>query len=173
MPVDVCTETVIERGCDEVAAYAGDPSRAWLVQCGRHVCIAFDVNETLLDLRALDEPFGRVFGDESLRAQWFAQMLQLSFVGTIINQYVDFTTAQHAALEEICIRTAANASMTKPLKHLRMTKTPFPQDPQDPRKGRVNRRLAWPDTRSSIGYFSRRRQHFVVPVRGTSRLKLL
>ena len=66
--------------------------------------IAFDVNETLLDLRALDEPFGRVFGDESLRAQWFAQMLQLSFVGTIINQYVDFTTAQHAALEMLAAR---------------------------------------------------------------------
>jgi len=43
--------------------------------------IAFDVNETLLDLRDLDGPFEEVLGDRSLRGQWFAQMLQLSFVG--------------------------------------------------------------------------------------------
>ena len=34
--------------------------------------IAFDVNETLLDLRALD----RLFGDAARRRQWFGQMLQ-------------------------------------------------------------------------------------------------
>jgi 2-haloacid dehalogenase len=43
--------------------------------------IAFDVNETLLDLRALDDPFERVFGTAALRPQWFAPMLQLAFVG--------------------------------------------------------------------------------------------
>ena len=59
--------------------------------------IAFDVNETLLDLSALDEPFQQAFGDPALRAQWFAQMLQLSFVGGLTGQYVDFTSAQHAA----------------------------------------------------------------------------
>ena len=36
--------------------------------------IAFDVNETPLDLRALDPPFADVFGDPALRPQWFAQM---------------------------------------------------------------------------------------------------
>jgi 2-haloacid dehalogenase len=60
--------------------------------------LAFDVNETLLDLRPLDARFERHLGDGSLRGQWFAQMLQLSFVGAITDQYVDFTTAQHAAL---------------------------------------------------------------------------
>jgi 2-haloacid dehalogenase len=60
--------------------------------------LAFDVNETLLDLAALDEPFERVFGDAALRATWFAQMLQLAFVGGLTGDYVDFTTAQRAAL---------------------------------------------------------------------------
>ena len=56
--------------------------------------IAFDVNETLLDLRALD----RLFGDAARRRQWFGQMLQLAFVGVITDRYVDFSTAQRAAL---------------------------------------------------------------------------
>ena len=60
--------------------------------------IAFDVNETLLDLGALDEPFERAFGSAALRAQWFGQMLQLSFVGGLTGRYVDFPAAQHAAL---------------------------------------------------------------------------
>jgi 2-haloacid dehalogenase len=37
--------------------------------------LAFDVNETLLDLSALDELFEEALGDAALRAQWFAQML--------------------------------------------------------------------------------------------------
>lgn len=60
--------------------------------------IAFDVNETLLDLGALDPAFEQLFGSAALRAQWFAQMLQLSFVGGLSGRYVDFSTAQHAAL---------------------------------------------------------------------------
>src|SRR5215218_51899 len=63
--------------------------------------IAFDVNETLLDLRPLDPVFEGLFGDASLRAQWFAQMLQVAFVGAITNRYVDFTTAQRAALDMV------------------------------------------------------------------------
>ena len=59
--------------------------------------IAFDVNETLLDLRALDG----LFGDAARRRQWFGQMLQLAFVGVITDRYVDFSTAQRAALEMI------------------------------------------------------------------------
>jgi 2-haloacid dehalogenase len=60
--------------------------------------IAFDVNETLLDLAPLDPLFEDAFGDASLRRQWFAQMLQFAFVGGLTDRYVDFTTAQHAAL---------------------------------------------------------------------------
>ncbi len=66
--------------------------------------VAFDVNETLLDLRDLDASFERIFGDASVRAQWFAQMLQLAFVGGLTRDYVDFRTAQRAALEMLASR---------------------------------------------------------------------
>ena len=56
--------------------------------------IAFDVNETLLDLGVLDE----LLGGAEARARWFGQMLQIAFVGAITDRYVDFTTAQRAAL---------------------------------------------------------------------------
>ena len=75
--------------------------------------IAFDVNETLLDLSALDEPFREVFGDAALRPQWFAQMLQLSFVGGLTGEYVDFTSAQHAALRMMAERTGTALSETQ------------------------------------------------------------
>lgn len=66
--------------------------------------IAFDVNETLLDLRPLDAVFEELLGDASLRGQWFAQMLQVAFVGAITDRYVDFTTAQRAALDMVAQR---------------------------------------------------------------------
>ncbi len=70
--------------------------------------LAFDVNETLLDLRALDTHFAEVFDDASLRPAWFQTMLQLSFVGGLTSRYVDFTTAQHAALRMIAQRVRHN-----------------------------------------------------------------
>src|SRR5258705_12959454 len=60
--------------------------------------LAFDVNETLLDLGAPDAPFEAQLGNAALRPQWFAEMLQLAFVGGLTGEYVDFTTAQQAAL---------------------------------------------------------------------------
>jgi len=67
--------------------------------------LAFDVNETLLDLRALDPLFERAFGERALRGQWFAQMLQLAFVGGLTGRYVDFAQAQAAALTMLARRT--------------------------------------------------------------------
>jgi 2-haloacid dehalogenase len=69
--------------------------------------IAFDVNETLLDLGVLDPLFERAFGSAALRAQWFAQILQLSFVGGLTGRYVDFTSAQRAALAMLAESTGA------------------------------------------------------------------
>jgi 2-haloacid dehalogenase len=68
--------------------------------------LAFDVNETLLDLKGLDHHFTEVFGDASLRPAWFQTMLQLSFVGGLTGHYVNFTAAQHAALEMLSRRAA-------------------------------------------------------------------
>jgi 2-haloacid dehalogenase len=66
--------------------------------------VAFDVNETLLDLRTLDPAFEELLGNSALRGQWFAQMLQLSFVGGLTGNYVDFRQAQEAALRMIAER---------------------------------------------------------------------
>jgi len=66
--------------------------------------LAFDVNETLLDLRALDPPFAAAFGDAALRPQWFALMLQVAFVGGLTGSYIDFTTAQRGALAMLAAR---------------------------------------------------------------------
>ncbi|MEV4622466.1 haloacid dehalogenase type II [Asanoa sp. NPDC049573] len=59
--------------------------------------IAFDVNETLLDLSVLDRPFEETLGSAALRRQWFAQMLQLAFIGGLTGRYVDFASAQRDA----------------------------------------------------------------------------
>jgi 2-haloacid dehalogenase len=72
--------------------------------------IAYDVNETLLDLSALDAPFAEVLGDAALRPAWFGTMLQLSFVGVITGTHVDFTTAQHAALRMVAQRVGTELS---------------------------------------------------------------
>lgn len=72
--------------------------------------IAFDVNETLLDLRALDVPFEELLGSSHLRAQWFSQMLQLSFVGGLTGEYVDFSTAQRAALRMLAEREGTSVT---------------------------------------------------------------
>jgi 2-haloacid dehalogenase len=72
--------------------------------------LAFDVNETLLDLAALDPLFERAFGDAAVRPQWFAQMLQLAFVGVITGRDVDFATAQRGALRMVAARTGTDLS---------------------------------------------------------------
>jgi len=64
----------------------------------KRVCI-FDVNETLLDLAALDPLFERAFGDASVRRLWFNQMLQSAFVSVMTDAYVTFGEAAGAALE--------------------------------------------------------------------------
>lgn len=67
------------------------------------VCV-FDVNETLLDLKALDEHFGRIFGDAAVRPIWFAQMIQSALVATVTDAYVDFGTLGGAALDMLAAR---------------------------------------------------------------------
>lgn len=62
------------------------------------VCL-FDVNETLLDLSALDPEFERIFGDASVRQEWFGQMIQSALVSTVIGAYSDFGAIGGAALQ--------------------------------------------------------------------------
>lgn len=62
------------------------------------VCV-FDVNETVLDLGALDPHFERIFGDTSARQGWFGHFLALWTTLTIIGDYRDFGTVGGSALE--------------------------------------------------------------------------
>src|SRR5258708_19241341 len=72
--------------------------------------LAFDVNETLLDLRGRDAPFAAAFGEASLRPLWFSIMLQVAFVGGLTGSYTDFTTAQRSALAIIARRQKVTLS---------------------------------------------------------------
>ena len=71
---------------------------------------AFDVNETLLDLRALDPDFESAFGDVAARQAWFTQLIQTAFVTTIIGTYRDFGTIGATALEVIATRRGVTLS---------------------------------------------------------------
>jgi 2-haloacid dehalogenase len=59
----------------------------------------FDVNETLLDLAAMDPHFQRIFGDAGVRVAWFNQMIQSALVATVTGVYSQFGTLAMAALE--------------------------------------------------------------------------
>ena len=61
--------------------------------------IVFDVNETLLDLKALDPHFERVFGNAAVRTSWFATVLRNSLVSTVTGLYDDFGKIAGASLE--------------------------------------------------------------------------
>jgi 2-haloacid dehalogenase len=73
------------------------------------VCV-FDVNETLLDLGALDHHFERAFGDAGVRRAWFLQLLQSALVATVTGAYSDFGTISAAALEMVAERESVDLS---------------------------------------------------------------
>ncbi|MDX2137123.1 MAG: haloacid dehalogenase type II [Chloroflexota bacterium] len=66
--------------------------------------LAFDVNETLLDLKALDPHFERIFGDGGVRKLWFAQFIQSAFVSVITDAYTPFGQVGMAALDMVAAR---------------------------------------------------------------------
>jgi 2-haloacid dehalogenase len=65
----------------------------------------FDVNETLLDLAAMDPHFQRVFGDAGLRKVWFAEMIQSALVATVTGAYNPFGAHALAALQMLADQT--------------------------------------------------------------------
>ncbi len=73
------------------------------------VCV-FDVNETLLDLAALDHHFERVFGDASVRRLWFARFIQSALVATVTDAYRDFATTGAAALAMVAAQRGVSLS---------------------------------------------------------------
>jgi 2-haloacid dehalogenase len=67
----------------------------------------FDVNETLLDLAAMDPHFQRIFGDAGVRLAWFDQMIQSALVATVTGAYSQFGAHAMAALEMTAERAGA------------------------------------------------------------------
>lgn len=70
----------------------------------------FDVNETLLDLRALDPVFAGVFGDAGVRREWFGHVLQSALVLTAIGEYQDFVAVAGGALDVVGRRRRVDLS---------------------------------------------------------------
>jgi 2-haloacid dehalogenase len=66
--------------------------------------IVFDVNETLLDLRALDPVFEGLFSEAAVRREWFGQLLQSALVATVTGAYSDFGAVGMGALEMVARR---------------------------------------------------------------------
>jgi len=63
--------------------------------------IVCDVNETLLDLSALEPEFKEAFGDARTLQEWFTTVLLYSEVSTLAGPYVDFGSIAGAALDMI------------------------------------------------------------------------
>ena len=66
--------------------------------------LVFDVNETLLDLAALREPFARALGDATPIGEWFARLLHGSLVATVTDSYEDFASIGRRALDAVASR---------------------------------------------------------------------
>ena len=75
----------------------------------------FDVNETLLDLAALDPLFEELLGDGAARHEWFSQTLQFALTLAAIRRYESFGAAGAAALAVVAReRTLSIRSRTSP-----------------------------------------------------------
>ena len=72
--------------------------------------LVFDVNETLLDVRAMAPAFEARFGDASLLPTWFAQMLRNSLVATVTGRYAPFHDQGTDALVTTALRNGHEIS---------------------------------------------------------------
>ena len=61
--------------------------------------IVFDVNETLLDLKAMEPTFQRIFGEKSAMRLWFADLILYSAALTVAGCYVPFTDIGSAVMK--------------------------------------------------------------------------
>ena len=75
--------------------------------------IVFDMNETLLDMSALDVTFGRIFTHpqpSEMRKKWFAQVLELFLTATVIGRYRRFDKLTQDALQMLALQQGREAS---------------------------------------------------------------
>ncbi|MHB0776613.1 haloacid dehalogenase type II [Halomonas sp. WWR20] len=74
--------------------------------------IVFDVNETLLDVAALDPLFERLFGDARTRSEWFLTLQENWLTATIIDRFQPFGELAQAALVMVGWRHGIEVSAT-------------------------------------------------------------
>ena len=72
--------------------------------------LVFDVNETLLDLGVLRDPFARTFGDASSIGEWFTRLLHGSLVATLTDSYEDFGSIARRSLDAVAVRRGRTLS---------------------------------------------------------------
>jgi 2-haloacid dehalogenase len=75
--------------------------------------IVFDVNETLLDMAALDETFEKIFDGSNaaeLRTKWFKQVLELFLTATVIDEYRRFDQLADDALRIVAAQEGREAT---------------------------------------------------------------
>ena len=93
--------------------------------------LIFDVNETLLNLAALDPFFKAQFGDARVRVSWFRQVLECALVSEVIFETTSFAVLGGAALEMQAqthgVKLEENAKMT--LGKLMRSLPPHPEVP--------------------------------------------
>lgn len=58
----------------------------------------FDINETVLDVAALSPLFEELFGDETVRTEWFLMLEELWMTATLTDRYQPFGTLACSAL---------------------------------------------------------------------------
>ena len=77
--------------------------------------IVFDVNETLLDMSALDPTFANIFdeGDGAdTRQKWFQQVLELFLTSAVIGKFWPFEKLADDALQMIAWQRGGNVGVT-------------------------------------------------------------
>jgi 2-haloacid dehalogenase len=67
--------------------------------------LAFDVNETLLDLSALDGLFEELFGTAEVRREWFTLSVQAALVTTVTRRYESFADIAAACFAALAGRS--------------------------------------------------------------------
>ncbi|MEL6177553.1 MAG: haloacid dehalogenase type II [Myxococcota bacterium] len=94
--------------------------------------LVFDVNETLLDLSALDAPFAEAFGDPGVKRLWFGQLLRSALVTTILERTLDFAQLGHEALGMVAARRGITLTQeqTQAILNTMRTLPPHPEVPQ-------------------------------------------
>ncbi len=75
--------------------------------------IVFDVNETLLDMAALDDTFARIFGGTDageIRKKWFKQVLELFLTATVVGEYRSFDRLTDDALRMVATQQGGDVT---------------------------------------------------------------